>query len=406
VKSLALLSLAPLVLAIAAPAQRAVSLDGSPAVTQIEIGPSNVVPRCTAVATSCPAPVPAFPPGSQALSAGGEAVDELGGVIYTSDGLRIAASTFPGCQPGASYPIVSWPRVAGPCATMGIGPVIALADAAGVGTLWVLDTRGVISLVPFPPGPILAQVRVPTELGTSARSISWDPATDSMYIASASTFWIFRTPTPTGLACQPLSVTATYPIPPCIFPAPTIGITVHTARSTSAEPNVLISDGLLLIDLLTGDCSCAVSPPASMIATDLDFATVPKRYGAGCGCAAITGTPGGLPVLGNAAFAIDATNAPMGSFAVLNLSTAPAAIPLGAGCNLLLAPPLLSLPAVPVTSGGSGYCTGTATLPLPIPANAVLQVGTPLYFQWVFLPTGAPLGLELSDALELVIGFG
>ena len=247
---------------------------------------------------------------------------------------------------------------------------------------------------------------MPTELGSNARSISWDPATDSLYIASVSIYTVVRTPTPTGLACQPLTVTASYPIPPCMITAPTIGITVHTARSPGSAPNVLISNGRILVDLLTGDCSCFASPPASILATDLDFATVPNRYGAGCNCAAITGTPGGLPVLGNAAFAIDATNAPVGSFAVLNLSTAPAAIPLGAGCHLLLAPPLLSLPAVPVSAGGSGYCTGTASLPLPIPANAVLQVGTPLYFQWVLLPTGGPLGLELSDALELVIGFG
>jgi hypothetical protein len=35
----------------------------------------------------------------------------------------------------------------------------------------------------------------------------------------------------------------------------------------------------------------------------------------------------------------------------------------------------------------------------------VLLVGTPFYLQWVFLPVPSPLGFELSDALELVIGF-
>ena len=398
------LSCALIVGAIASPAlaQRLVSLDGSPLVTQIEIAPSTVVPFCAPVALPCPIPLPAFPPGNVPPSVGGEAVDEAGGVLYTSDGFVVAASTYPGCAPGPVFPLQAWPP--GPCGPFGVAPLVAMCDAAGVGSFWMLDARGVVSLLPFPPGPPLAQALAPAPFIPLQVGITWDPATNLMYFLDSVQPVVAQTPTPVGFACVPLPILAQFPIPPCL-PPPYVGLTVHTATIPGPVPPLFVSNGILVADLAAGICPCPVLPPALIPTTDIDFATVPRNYGAGCGCAAITGAPGGLPVLGNAAFALDATRAPVGSFAVLNLSIAPALIPLGFGCNLLIAPPLLSLPAVPVVPTGAGPCGGTATLPLPIPPNAVLLVGTPFYLQWVFLPVPGPLGFELSDALELVIGF-
>lgn len=390
--------------ALAAPAlaQRLVSLDGSPLVTQIEVGPSAVIPMCAPVAVPCPVPLPLFPPGNVAPSVGGEAVDEAGGVLYTSDGFVVSASTYPTCAPGPVFPLQAWPP--GPCGPFGVAPLVAMCDAAGVGSFWMLDARGVVSLLPFPPGPPLAQAIVPAPLVGSATGLTWDPAANTMYFVGAFAPTVFATATPVGFVCAPLPVAAVFPIPACL-PPPFVGVTLHTATIAGPVPPLFVSNGILVADIAAGICPCPVLPPALIPTTDVDFATVPRNYGVGCGCAAITGAPGGLPVLGNAGFAIDATRARVGSFAVLNLSIAPALIPLGFGCNLLIAPPLISLPAVPVVPTGPGPCGGTATLPLPIPPNAVLLVGTPFYLQWVFLPVPGPLGFELSDALELVIGF-
>jgi hypothetical protein len=401
-KSLAPLSLAVCALAAPTLAQRLVSLDGTPAVTQIEVPPSVVVPACLPVPGFCPVPLPAFPPGNVAPSVGGEAVDEAGGVLYTSDGFTVAASTYPGCAPGPVFPLQAWPP--GPCGPFGVAPLVAMCDAAGVGSFWMLDARGVVSLLPFPPGPPIAQAIVPAALIGSATGLTWDPATNAMYFVGGFAPMVFATATPVGFVCAPLAIAAAFPIPACL-PPPYVGVTLHTATIPGPLPALVVSNGIIVADVAAGNCPCPVLPPALIPATDIDFATVPKSYGAGCGCPSVIGTTGGLPVLGNGAFAIDANRAPIGSFGVLMLSTAPALIPLGFGCNLLLAPPLLTLPAVPVVPIGPGVCGGNATLPLPIPPNAVLLVGTPFYFQWVFLPVAGPLGFELSDALELVIGF-
>jgi len=106
----------------------------------------------------------------------------------------------------------------------------------------------------------------------------------------------------------------------------------------------------------------------------------------------------GLPVLGNAAFAIDVTDARSLSPALVALGLAPAANSFGS-CRLLVAQPFVCLPAV-VTDAA-----GFARTPVPIPANPV-HTGLQMFAQYaVFDPAGRLLqGLSLSDGLRLQLG--
>lgn len=382
-------------------AQRYVSLDGTPGLTSITAPPTAVVPAVCAPAGVCPVPLPPFPPGIALPSIGGEAIDEVGGIAYTSNGALIAASAVPGCVPGPAFPAAAWP--AGPCGAIAAAPIVAMCDAAGPGTLWVLNAAGLVSLIPFPPGPPLAQAFAPAAAVVPvATGITWNPATGLLYFVGAGAPMVFATPAPAGFLCGPLPVVGAFPIPPCL-PPPFVGVTVNTAVAPGPVPALVVSNGAFTADLIAG-CACPVFPPAGMPTTDLDFVNAPNTYGAGCGCAASIGYAGGFPVVGNAGFTVTAAGAPTASLGVLLLSGAPAAVPLGP-CTLLVAPGFLTLPVVPTVGGGGAVCGATASFALPIPPGAALAVGASFYLQWAFVPSPGPLGFELSDAMEMTIGF-
>ncbi|MBL8752020.1 MAG: hypothetical protein JNK15_01860, partial [Planctomycetes bacterium] len=105
-----------------------------------------------------------------------------------------------------------------------------------------------------------------------------------------------------------------------------------------------------------------------------------------------------LPTIGNGAFTLGVDNALPGTIAVCGIALAPSAIVID-GCRVLLGLPFTTLPAV-VTSAA-----GTATSPLPIPANPALD-GVQLFAQYaVFDPNGPFLGeMALSDGLRLRLG--
>ncbi|MBL8901378.1 MAG: hypothetical protein JNM84_27375 [Planctomycetes bacterium] len=398
------LSLALLVgaatLAPNATAQRFVSLDGTPGLTSVVAPPTAVGPLC-APAGVCPVPLPPFPPGIVMPSVGGEAVDEVAGVVYSSNGVFIAASAMPGCAPGPVIPTAAWP--AGPCGAIAATPIVAMSDAAGAGTIWVLNAGGLVSLIPFPPGPPLAQGFMPgPAVAGMMVGITWNPATGLLYFVAPGGPAVLAALPPAGFLCGPLPIVGAFPIPPCL-PPPYIGLTVNTAVAPGPIPAITVSNGVFTADLITG-CACPVAPPAAMPTTDIDFVNAPNTYGAGCGCAATIGYAGGFPNVGNAGFGITATGAPTGSLGILLLSGAPAFLPLGP-CTLLVAPGFLTLPAVPTVGGGGAICGATAGFPLPIPPGAALAVGSSFYLQWAFVPSPSPLGFEFSDAMEMTIGF-
>jgi len=402
--------------------QAFVSSNGGPPtmLTTQPAPPVVTAPPCAPIPPPCPlAFVPPFPPGVFPPSLGGEAVDEATGMTYVTDGLiGIGASPYPtACAiAGPFFPFGAWPP--GPCGPIGPPgpPIVAMSDAAGVGTLWVLDAAGLVSLIPFPPGPPIAQAFAPLPVLPTPMSgptgIAFDPAGGMLWFTGAFVPLVVGTPVPVGFACAPpLPAGFVFPIPPCL-PPPWVGITVQTAAPPLPPPaNLFVSNGIILGDLFTGVCPCPVLPPAVIPTTDIDFADLPYTYGAGCGCGPpAIGFAGGYPVLGNGAFAVTAAGIGPGvAVGALFLSIAPALPPIPIGpCPLNLSPLFLLLlpPLTPVLPVGPPPCPGTVTYPLPIPAGPPGLVGVPLFLQWVLFPNPAgPLPFELSDGLELTIGF-
>jgi hypothetical protein len=352
-----------------------------------------------------------LPPGL-----GGEAVDEAAGMTYVSDGIiGIGASPYPTACPvaGPFFPFPAWPP--GPCGPIGLGPpIVAMSDAAGAGTLWVMDAVGLVSLIPFPPGPPIAQAFAPAPILPTPMSgptgISFDPAAGMLWFTGAFVPFVVGTPVFAGFPCAPLPVGPMFPVPPCT-PPPVIGVTVDTAVAAPAPANLYVSNGLFYGNVATGMCPCPVLPPAMIPTTDIDFADLPYTYGVGCGCGPpAIGFAGGYPVLGNGGFAVTASGIGPGVAAgALYLSIAPAIPPLPIGpCTLNIFPGFLLLvpPIVPVLPVGPPPCPGTATHPLPIPPGPPGLVGISFYLQYVFFPNPAgPLPFELSNGLEITIGF-
>lgn len=123
-----------------------------------------------------------------------------------------------------------------------------------------------------------------------------------------------------------------------------------------------------------------------------------SAYGAGCPGA--TGTPQltavGVPQAGNSQFAVWLARARAGAFAFVGFDWQSAAIPLGGGCQALVATPVL------VTTVANSL--GGAVVPLPIPAVPSLH-GLSLHGQAVTLdPAGALSGVAAMTAgLRLVL---
>jgi hypothetical protein len=126
-----------------------------------------------------------------------------------------------------------------------------------------------------------------------------------------------------------------------------------------------------------------------------------QTYGTGCpGAGGLVPQIGALndPVLDATDFAVTLAQARSFAPSVLLFAFDDAAIDLGAGCTLLVLPPLTAI--VRFANG-----SGSATEPLYIPNDPVL-VGFDAYFQWaVFDPAGAfANALALSDGLRIQIG--
>lgn len=126
-------------------------------------------------------------------------------------------------------------------------------------------------------------------------------------------------------------------------------------------------------------------------------------YGSGC---AGTGQPvpkisasGGGPAIGNAAFAVDVSNAQPVTFAPLFIGFAPSNINLGSGCSALVQFPILTFGPAVTSAAGSG----SVAVPLP---NDPAAIGVSLFFQYgVVAATGPFLGfLDLSDGLHVQVG--
>lgn len=87
-----------------------------------------------------------------------------------------------------------------------------------------------------------------------------------------------------------------------------------------------------------------------------------------------------------------------GSIANLFFGVAPAQIPLGAGCSLLVFPIIGA--QIPLPLGGLGAGTGTLNLPAFIPGTLS---GVSFTMQVFVLDAGAPLGASVSNGVQVVI---
>ncbi len=392
-----------------AAAQRFVSVEGigPPALTSIPAPPAASPPPCFAGLPACPLP---FPPGSMAIGHGAEAVDEATATVYATDGVvDFVSATYPGCVVSPTVPLAAWPP--GPCGPIGGGaaPIVGMCDSTVPGAVWVVTVAGLVSLIPVAPGPPLAQGLVPPALTPFVTGITFDSTSGLLWFTGPLLGTVVSATAPAvgSFVCSPLPAGPVFPIPACLS-APYLALTLDTTVPPGPIPALTVSNGIATADVSSGLCTCLVSPPAALTTTDIDFADVPWSYGAGCGCGPPTiGTSGGYPVLGNGGFAITASGVGPGvAVAALFLSFAPAAIPVAPPCTLHLLPPIFFLaPAVPVIPSGTGACPGTAAYPLPVPAGPPALVGQTPHFQWAFLPAPTPAGFEVSDGLEVVVGF-
>ncbi|MCC6671854.1 MAG: hypothetical protein IT458_12400, partial [Planctomycetes bacterium] len=124
-------------------------------------------------------------------------------------------------------------------------------------------------------------------------------------------------------------------------------------------------------------------------------------YGVGC-----PGTGGkipqisaGAPVIGNAGFSVDVSNAYGPSASALILGVAPAAVPFGP-CTIYVD---LSLPNLVLSSTTNAAGNGSFSLPLPAVSS---YVGISLYFQYLVIdPAGSFLGAAtLTGGLRAQLG--
>jgi hypothetical protein len=129
---------------------------------------------------------------------------------------------------------------------------------------------------------------------------------------------------------------------------------------------------------------------------------VPVSEGcSGPGCANCTPLldPVGMPVVGNAAFAMQLTHAPSGGLATLWMKPAPA-VPTAYECGWLFTPLDVSgAYAVNVPIIGALPCNGTATLSMPLPLEYRL-IGQ-IYVQATILCPGG--GISLANATLLFV---
>ena len=195
-------------------------------------------------------------------------------------------------------------------------------------------------------------------------------------------------------------------------------------QAASALDATSINQDPALLDPLSGDLHLTAASPCLAVlampsnpAVDIDNQPrVPIGIGAdqfssammrqvGSGCAGSNGTSAlysrQWPFLGNQGFALLSNGAPVAAvnFAVMSFGVNNTPIPFG-GCNIYLAPGSLTLFGGVVFAGP----VGNVGRLLALPANGNLA-GTNLTIQELFLDSGTPLGMTLTNGLEITLGF-
>lgn len=127
-------------------------------------------------------------------------------------------------------------------------------------------------------------------------------------------------------------------------------------------------------------------------------------FGTGC-----PGTGSAIPVLwsnewpflGNQQFAMIVDNMPVNApmFLFVSFGVTGNPFPVGAGCNVYL--PLAYLTALPIVA--TSTAAGSASVVVPWPANPA-YAGVNFGFQSMVIDAGAPLGITLTNALNVVLG--
>ncbi|MFG0319073.1 MAG: hypothetical protein ACF8XB_17505 [Planctomycetota bacterium JB042] len=121
----------------------------------------------------------------------------------------------------------------------------------------------------------------------------------------------------------------------------------------------------------------------------------------GDGCVGSGGFVPSLEVAGcadlGATISVSLSQALGGTTSALLVGLAPTAVPVGAGCDLLVAPPSF---AITIPLGGSGPGAGAFTLPGVIPLTSPL---VDVYLQTFVLDPGVPLGLSATNGVKMPI---
>ena len=147
-----------------------------------------------------------------------------------------------------------------------------------------------------------------------------------------------------------------------------------------------------------------VAPGTDVGADEISAATV-AVVGAGCigsNSRAPVLSTNTWPFLGNQEFALHGNDLPPSQpmFVFASFGVAASPFPIGAGCAVSLN--LGSL--VALSTFGVASPAGNANIVLPLPNNAA-YVGVNLAYQAMTIDPGAQLGLTLSNALDVVLGF-
>lgn len=204
----------------------------------------------------------------------------------------------------------------------------------------------------------------------------------------------------------------------------TANLLLDWQTATGLDPTSIAQDPMLL-DPANGDLHLGASSPCIVVlatgtgpTVDIDGQPrLPIGIGAdqfssatmssvGTGCVGSNGTPvlysRQWPFLGNANFAVLANGGPIGAFNFMFLSLGVSATPIaiGAGCTVYLRPSSLVQFGGPATAGPDGSIGRI----IPLPNNAAL-VGLNLGIQEMFVDGSASLGLTLTNALALQLGF-
>lgn len=288
-----------------------------------------------------------------------------------------------------------------------LGPILATAAAVnpGDGSIFAIHAQGpltpfglhlhLIRIVPGPP-PIVTDLGELPLLAGPLSGLAFDAGGSTLFSLNTkdSSLWIIDPANPGGGATGPVGAG--------------LGVDVSFGGELS-----LRDDGSLIgYSRKTGQLFAVdpISGAGSVIST-VSGAPLDAMAAGGCAGTAIVsgvGCPGaglfvpslqlvGCPEVQHPV-SVEITGALGGSTALLFLSASAATIPLGFGCSLLLAPPLL--PPLSVPLGGAGPGNGSIILPAQLPAGAA---GTTFHLQAFVLDPFASLGASASARLTVQV---